>query len=172
MLLDSGAVYKLITLYMLNKLDSQLTNAQLADFFIEYHYTDYFKVQQTLSELCESGFVQKVTIRNTSYYNITPDGYDTLALFKSQIPSAMLEDADRFIADNKFELKNEVGTQSDYFKHTNGDYICHCKIMEGHSLLYELNIAVPSEEEAERICSNWKQFSEDIYAYIMKNLLQ
>ena len=84
----------------------------------------------------------------------------------------MLEDADKFIADNKFELKNEVGTKADYYKHMNGDYIAHLKITEGHSLLYELNIAVPSEEEAEKICNNWKICSEDIYAFIMKNLLQ
>lgn len=172
MLMDSSTIYKLVTLYMLNKLDSQLTNAQLAGFFIEYKYTDYFKFQQTLSDLCESKFVDKVIIRNTSYYSITPEGYETLAMFKSHIPSGMLEDVDKFIVENKFVLKNEVGTQADYYKHINGDYICHCQIMEGHSLLYELNISVPSEEEAEKICNNWKVCSEDIYGYIMKSLLQ
>lgn len=177
MIADSETVYKLMMLYMLNKLDCQLTGSQLSQFFISRKYirdndiTDYFNIQQALSSLVDSGFVDKVVIRNTSYYSITTDGYETLAYFKSQIPKGALEDIDVFLEENKYELKNEVGTHADYYKHTNGDYIAHCQVMEGRSLLYELNISVPSEEEAKRVCDNWRMASEDIYAYIMKNLL-
>ena len=77
MVTESSTIYKLMILYMLNKLDSQLTNAQLSDFFISNDYTDYFTLQQTLSDLVESRFVEKITIRNTSYYSITPEGYES-----------------------------------------------------------------------------------------------
>ena len=40
------------------------------------------------------------------------------------------------------------------------------------NLLYEINISVPSEEEAKRVCQNFRGYSEDIYSFIMKNLLQ
>lgn len=169
---DSNTIYKLMIMYMLNRLDSQLTNAQLFSFFIEKEYTDYFNIQQTLSELVESGFVEMVTIRNTSYYSITPEGYESLTFFKNQIPKGALEDINTYLEDHKYTLKNEVGTLSDYYKHTNGDYIAHCQVREGKSLLYELNIAVPSEEEASKICANWDGYSEEIYATIMKTLLQ
>ncbi len=169
---DSNTIYKLMILYMLNKLDSQLTNAQLFSFFIEKEYTDYFNIQQTLSELVDSGFVEMIVIRNTSYYSITSEGYESLTFFKNQIPKGALEDITTYLEEHKYTLKNEVGTIADYYKHTNGDYIAHCQIMEGKSLLYELNIAVPSEEEASKICSNWDGYSEDIYSTIMKTLLQ
>ena len=172
MITDSNTIYKLMILYMLNRLDSQLTNSQLSSFFISNEYTDYFNIQQTLSDLVASNFVEKVTIRNTSYYSITPEGYESLTFFKNQIPKGALEDINSYLEENKYALKNEVGTQADYYRHTNGDYIAHCQVMEGRSLLYEINIAVPSEEEASRICSNWRGYSEELYAVIMKSLLQ
>ncbi len=172
MVADSSTIYKLMILYMLNRLDSQLTNSQLSSFFITKEYTDYFHIQQTLSDLVASRFVDKVTIRNTSYYSITPEGYESLTFFKNQIPKGALEDINAYLEENKYALKNEVGTQADYYRHTNGDYIAHCQVMEGRSLLYEINISVPSEEEASRICSNWRGYSEELYAVIMKSLLQ
>jgi len=159
-------------LYMLNKLDSELTNTQLSQFFITKSYTDYFNIQQTLSELVKCGFTEKNVIRNTSYYSITPEGYETLSYFKNQIPKGALEDIDDYLKENSYELKNEVGTHADYYKHTTGDYIAHCQVMEGKSLLFEINISAPSEEEAQIICDNWRLASEDIYAFIMKNLLR
>lgn len=172
MVTDSSTIYKLMILYMLNRLDCQLTNSQLSSFFISKEYTDYFNIQQTLSDLVASGFVEKITIRNTSYYSITPEGYETLTFFKTHIPKGALEDMNAYLEENKYALKNEVGTQSNYYRHTNGEYIAHCQVMEGRSLLYEINISVPSEEEAARICSNWRGYSEDLYADIMKTLLQ
>lgn len=172
MIVNSSTIYKLMILYMLNKLDSQLTNSQLSSFFIEKNYTDYFTIQQILSDLETLKFVDKAIIRNTSYYSVTPEGYETLTLFKKQIPAGAMDDINSFLEENKCKLKNEVGTQSDYYKHTNGDYICVCRIMEGKSLLYEVQISVPSEEDAITVCNNWRGCSEDIYAYIMHNLLQ
>lgn len=172
MIVNSFTIYKLMILYMLNKLDCKLTNSQLSQFFVTNKYTDYFNIQQTLSELVDAGFIDKLVIRNTSYYNITPEGYETLTIFKSQIPKGAMDDINAFLENNKFELKNEVGTIADYYKHTTGDYIAHCQVMEGKSLLYEINISVPSEEEAKLVCSNWRLASEDIYSFVMKSLLQ
>lgn len=176
-IVDSDTVYKLMILYMLNKLDCQLTGAQLSQFFVSKNYirdndiTKYFNIQSILTSLVESKFLEKVVIRNTSYYSITPAGYETLAYFKSQIPKGALGDIDEFISENAFELKNEVGTQADYYKHTSGDYIAHLQVMEGKTLLYEINISLPSEEEARHVCDNWKISSEEIYSYVMKTLL-
>ena len=172
MIVNSSTMYKLMILYMLNKLDSQLTNSQLSDFFFEKNYTDYFTIQQILSDLEALHFVDKDIIRNTSYYSITSEGYESLTLFRSQIPAGAMDDINTFLEENKCRLKNEVGTQSNYYKHTNGDYICVCRIMEGKTLLYEVQISVPSEDEAITICNNWSDCSEDIYSYIMHSLLQ
>lgn len=172
MIAEPNTTFKLMILYMLNKLDSPLTNSQLSQFFTVKHYTDYFNFQKTLYELSASGFADKETIGNTSYYTITPDGYETLSMFKHQIPPAWLSEIDKFLEDNKFSIKNEVGIQADYYKSTDGDYIASCRVLEGRALLFEVNIAMPSEEEAKHVCAGWQSSSEEIYSFLVKTLLQ
>ena len=39
---DALTLYKLIILYMLDKVDFPLTNSQLSEFILDKGYTDYF----------------------------------------------------------------------------------------------------------------------------------
>lgn len=168
---DPNTTIKLMILYMLNRLDGSFTNAQLSEFFTVRHYTDYFNFQKTLSDLCDCGFAEKETIHNTTYYSITPDGYETLSLFKDQIPSAWLKEIDDYLEENQYKIKNEVGVRANYYKGTDGDYIANCQVLEGKALLFEVNLALPSEEEAKHVCACWHSASENIYAYLVKTLL-
>ena len=61
---DTFTLYKLIILYMLDKVSFPLSNAQLSEFILEKEYTDYFTVQTALSELNETGFLRMSTVRN------------------------------------------------------------------------------------------------------------
>lgn len=47
-------LYKLIILYMLEKVDFPLTNAQISGFVLDKGYTTYFHLQQAISELIDS----------------------------------------------------------------------------------------------------------------------
>ena len=114
MSLEPLTLYKLMTLYMLNKVNFPLTNAQISGFFLDKDYTSYFVLQQVISELIESKLISSETVRNTSYYRITDDGIETIELFTAKIPVAIIDDIDIFLLDNKYELRNEVGTLSDY----------------------------------------------------------
>ena len=82
---DTFTLYKLIILYMLDKVSFPLSNAQLSEFILEKEYTDYFTVQTALSELNETGFLRMSTVRNTSLYHITEEGRKTLSYFQNRI---------------------------------------------------------------------------------------
>ena len=47
---ESLTLYKLIVLYMLEKVDFPLTNAQISGFILDKGYTTNFHLQQALSE--------------------------------------------------------------------------------------------------------------------------
>ncbi len=172
MVLEPLTLYKLMILYMLNKVNFPLTVAQVSNFLLEKEYTTYFVFQQVMSELIESGLITSETLRNTTYLSITKNGIETAMLLSSNIPVAIIDDIDIFIAENKYDLRNEVGTTSDYYLTTNHDYMVHCLVKEGEQTLVELNMTVSTEEEAEDMCYNWRDASQSIYEHIMKSLMK
>ncbi|WP_288188445.1 DUF4364 family protein, partial [Clostridium sp. CAG:43] len=171
MLAEPMTLYKLMNLYMLHQVNFPLTNAQLSNFFLDREYTTYFTLQQALNELLDAGLVKKETMRNSSRYEITKEGEETLEFFGKNISPAIVSDMDEYLKLNRFRMRNEVGLISDFYKSTNQDYIVHCEVREGKAVLVNLDISVPDKEQAEIMCNHWKDRSQEIYAYVMKSLM-
>lgn len=168
---ESFTLYKLIVLYMLEKVDFPLTNGQISEFVLDKGYTTYFKLQQTLSEMVDARFIQEETTHNRTLYHLTEEGASTLQFFGNKISSAIKNDIDAFLAEHKYELKNEVSARADYFPNNFGEFSVQCRVVENEVNLIDLTLTVPSEKEAQAIVNNWRQKSEEIYALLMKNLL-
>ena len=85
---ESLTLYKLIILYMLNKVTFPLTNSQLSDFILGQEYTTYFHLQQAINEMLEANLLKVEVIRNSSRYHMTEDGrlWDILKT-RSRTPS-------------------------------------------------------------------------------------
>ena len=64
---------------------------------------------------------------------------------------------DEYLKENKFRLREEVGTTADFYKGTNQDYIVHCEVRE--------------KEQAEAVCGAWRRKSQEIYSHVMHTLL-
>ena len=60
---ETYTLYKLIVLYMLDKVDFPLTTSQISEFILEKEYTTYFKLQETLAEM-ENPLYPACTIRS------------------------------------------------------------------------------------------------------------
>lgn len=170
-MLAERTLYKLMNLYVLHQVNFPLTNAQLSNFFLDREYTTYFTLQQALNELLDAGLVKKETMRNSSRYEITKEGEETLEFFGKNISPAIVSDMDEYLKQNRFRMRNEVGLISDFYKSTNQDYIVHCEVREGKAVLVNLDISVPDKEQAEIMCNHWKDRSQEIYAYVMKSLM-
>lgn len=118
-------LYKLMILYMLKQVKFPLSNAQISEFFLDKEYTTYFTLQQALSELSESHLVKMESTRNSSRYEITSEGEETLSYFGKKISSAIVDDIDAYLKENKVRLRDEVGLISDYYRSTAQDYVVH-----------------------------------------------
>lgn len=165
-------LYKLMILYMLKQVKFPLTNAQISDFFLGHEYTTYFTLQQAFKELLEAHLIKKEEVHHSSRYEITREGEDTLSFFGNKISEAIVEDMDAYLKENKVRLRDEVGVTAHYYKTTAQDYMVHCEVREGKTVLFELQTAVPSEEQAEAMCSRWRVSNQTIYAFVMKELLK
>lgn len=168
---ESFTLYKLIVLYMLDKVDFPLTNGQISEFILEKGYTTYFTLQQAISEMVEAGFLHEETTHNRTMYHLTQEGAETIRFFKNNISTAIREDIDNFFAEKSYDLKNEVSVKADYYQLKNLEYAVRCQILEDGSPLIDLTLTVPTEEEASSIANNWSKKNQEIYAQIMGNLL-
>ena len=74
---ETYTLYKLIVLYMLDKVDFPLTTSQISEFILEKEYTTYFKLQETLAEMEHSGLLRVETTHNRTLYHLTDNGLDT-----------------------------------------------------------------------------------------------
>lgn len=168
---ETQTLYKLIILYMLNRVTFPLSNSQLSEFILEKEYTDYFTLQQTIHELTEAKLIRQDAVHNTTLYRITEEGRTTLTYFVKKISSAIREDIDTFLSEHKYELRNEHSTPADYYRTTTGEFAAHCRVLERDSVLMDLTLTVPVEAQAKAICDHWKGKSQEIYATLIQSLL-
>lgn len=171
MLTEPMTLYKLMILYMLKKINSPLTNTQLSDFFLNREYTTFFVLQKALSELGEAGLITMESTHNSSRYEISKEGEQTLEFFGKKISPAIIEDIKEYIKENGFRIRNEVGSIANFYKSTCSDYIVHCEVKEGKNILIGLDISVPDEETAELMANHWSSQSQEIYQFIMRKLM-
>ena len=59
-------LYKLMILYLIEKVDFPLSNSQISEFILDKGYTNYFTVQRAFHELEEENMLRVKQIRNMS----------------------------------------------------------------------------------------------------------
>ena len=159
---ESLTLYKLIILYMLNKVTFPLTNSQLSDFILGQEYTTYFHLQQAINEMLEANLLNVEVIRNSSRYHMTAEGRQTLGYFENL----------QYLEQHSYEMRNEVSVWADYDKVSGRtEYDVHCQVKEGESILIDLHLSVPEENLAQSLCRSWSKQSQEIYEHIMKELM-
>ena len=164
-------LYKLIILYILDRVDFPMTNAQLSNFITDRQYTNYFNVQQVLADLTDDGYITLDQTRNAAFYRITPDGHEALSFFYKNISRNIRDDIDMYLSEQQYSLREESSNVADYHEARKGEYVVELKVVERETSVIEIRLTVPSKENAETICRNWRKENADIYAYVLNSLL-
>ena len=170
MLQDPLTLYKLIVLYMLNRVSFPMTAAQVSDFVLEREYTNFLTLQQVINELTDTGMISAETIRNRTHLSITAEGRETLSFFQNRINDSIRQEIDTYFKEKEFALRNEVSILSDYYKSTSGEFEAHLVAKDRGIRLVDITLSVPTEELAAAICDNWQKKNLEIYQYIVGQL--
>lgn len=170
---ETSTLYKLIILFMLNKADYPLTNSDISDLILSMEYTNYFTLQQALSELETSDLISaESTASNTTLYRITASGRVTLDYFDYKISDAIKEDILLYFKEHAIALRKDTSVIADYYKIAGQLYTVRCQIKERNKITFELSFQIQGREQAEAACKNWKEKSDDVYEYLMDMLIQ
>lgn len=171
MLPETLMLYKLIILYILDKVDFPMTNSQLSNILLEKEYTDFFTIQEIISNLIDDEYICTMMRNNAPMYQITESGHETLSYFYDKISAAIRDDIDLYLSDHEYSMREEVSSPAEYFEVKKDDYFTRLQILEHGTAIMDISLAAGSKEAAEHICALWKQKSTDIYAYIVSSLL-
>ena len=163
-------LYKLIILYFLSKTSQPMSNAIISDFILDNGYTDYFSIQQTLADLTEDEMITTEQTHSKSYYMIAPKGQEILDFFGKQLPDDTKKQIETYLVKNKVSIINSTTVHTDFTRIKNKEYLAKCSILERGSVIMEVAINVPSEEEAIQVCQRFKDKNEEIYGFLFKTL--
>lgn len=167
---DPSTLYKLIVLYMLNKVKFKLTYAQISEFILEKEYTNFLTLQEVISDLQDTELIKPDTLMNRTYFSITDEGRNTLSYFGNRIGDAIRQDIDAYLEEKHLELQNEASITADYYKSTSGEYEAQLIAREKDVELVNIKLSVPTAEMAVSICDGWQKKNQKIYQYLMSEL--
>lgn len=168
---ESITIYKLIILYTLSKVDVPLPPGFIFDYAIGHNYTNYFNMQNALAELLQAEFIEEDATYQRSYYKLTDAGIETLEFFGTQLSVDIRREIDEYLKENRYEIVNDTSMMSDYKLTARGTYLASCSLREGKHTIFHLDLEVTTEEDAMKVCENWRKQSETLYQTAIKNLL-
>ncbi|GAA3656149.1 DUF4364 family protein [Asaccharospora irregularis] len=166
------AYHKLLILYILDKINMDLTNSQITQVVLETEMMNYFSLQQILSQLMESKFVTTHKDSNREYYSLTQKGFETLEYFLGRIPESVASKISDYITCNKENLLADTQVKSSFVKQSDNEFIVNLRVIENQSNLIDLNLNVSSEKQAKLICNNWKNNASYMYAEVIDLLIR
>lgn len=163
---------KLLILYILNRVDIPMLNNDITQFVLEHNYMNYFLIQQFLGELVNSKFIEITTKEGNEYYNLTKAGKDSLTFFEDRIPSKIKESVNETYKEKKKQIVQKSQIIANYFKKSETEYIVILKVIEKESVIFSLTLDIPSPEQAQMICDNWKKNSSKVFKDILDSLIK
>jgi len=168
---DLLTLYKLIILYMLDKVNFKLSYSQISNFILEKEYTNFITLQQVISDLQDTELIKTDTSMHRTLFSITDEGRNTLSYFKNRIGNTIIAEIDAFLSENHLELKSEASITANYYQMPSGEYQAELNAVEKDIELINIRISVPAQDMAETICESWYSKNEQIYKYLMETLL-
>lgn len=168
---ESITIYKLIILYTLNKVNTPLPSGIISDYITGRGYSNFFTVQNAFAELLKAELITEDTTFHLAYYTLTDAGKETLSLFGSDLSWEIRQEIDEYLTEKRYEIVEETSFVSDYSRTSDGSYLATCTMRDGSHTLYEIKLDVATEQDAVKICENWKESSSELYQKTLRELL-
>lgn len=161
---------KLLVLYVIKSLKQAISKTQLTEIILENNFINYFTLQQYISELEVSEFVEYIEKNNKKLITLTAKGENVLSIFNDRISPIKRDIINNYISKAIDNIKKELTIHSDYTIENNSSFVVNLKALEDELLLIDLKISVPTKKQATSLCSRWKENPSDIYTKIVQVL--
>lgn len=162
---------KIVVLYMLKRVSFPMSLAELWTFFNEQGEVPEEEFRTTIVSLKDANLLNSEEMNGVIRYELTKGGEEALHHFGDRIPEEIVAQIESYVTANKFRLRNETGASTEYYKTESGEYEVHLKVREQKITLFEMKLAVPTEEQAKVLASHLTDNAQAIYAYVMRKVV-
>lgn len=164
---------KVLILYLLENLESDITEGDLYKLISSINDMNYFYFKQILADLIDSKLVGSYTREEEKetpvvLYEITTEGKDSLNLTIEILPGIVKLKADTVLKNDFQNIANESSIITEYVPENENSYTVKCKIVENNITIFEIRTFAGSNEQAKVISENWKKNAYSIYPQILK----
>lgn len=158
---------KVLILYILSKLNRDITNDNLLNLILSIREMNYFYFKQFITDLEANNYIVEYEKNGEVVYQITPKGRETLQLTDDLLPGIIKLKVDNIFREKLRELENESSVVAEFVPNNETDFIVKCSIVEHNTTVFQVQISANSREQAKLICDNWKKNSNTIYPNII-----
>lgn len=164
---ETLAENKILILYILNKVGKSISNDSLLNLVLAVTDMNYFYFQQFLLDLLENKYIMSYTSDNSTLYEITDFGRETLALTQDIIPGIIKLRIDSNFKDELFSFENKHSVIAEYVPRSEDNYTVTCKIVDNNDTIFEVKTFAGSREKAKDIVDNWNNNADKMYPAIL-----
>ena len=161
---------KILILYALVNARYAMTKHDLSMIMLDNLLMSYYNFQDSIYGLKDGRFILLDKDGLDEYVEITDSGRSMLELFSSNLDVHKRSMIDVYMEEMKNELIEKNTIHASYSPVEDGRCLVEIHAKEGRRMIFNLGIEVPSQEDAEYICDNWKRNPEVLY-YQFLNLL-
>ena len=147
------ALSKLKLLYIFNQFSIPLTNVEITSFVLENNFMEYFLLQQILSDLRESKFIDIHSSNGHEYYFLTDEGINSINMFADMLPEYFINEVNSKFDNLQKDFKRRTELFGHYYRKSDNVYVVSFQVLDNRMVTFNLSINVPTEEMAKSICN-------------------
>jgi len=162
---------KVLILYILDRLNKDITNDGLYKIISAINNINYFYFQQTLTDLLDTNLVGSYTKEEETVIKITSEGKNAFSLTKDILPGIVKLKADNVFNEQLSSIEEESSITAEFIPKNENEYTVRCKITENNETIFEVKTFAGSRDRAKVIADNWRNNASQIYPKILDLLL-
>ena len=161
---------KLLLLYLLAKSDIQLSELQIMRISNELEFMGYFDLKECVFELTQNDHIQEISTPHGVLYRITDQGREIVRVLETDVRQSFRRAIDDYLRDNKPSLFKESRFIGEHLKLRDGEYRVSLKALEKNEPVFEINLIVPTRDEARAMVDGWTENAVSVYQDIVLKL--
>ena len=162
---------KLCALYFLDKFREDISLHTLCRLMHDNEWAPYLELHACMIGLERAGMVAAVPREFGQSYRITQSGLETIDVFKEQLPMSLRRAINRYIEENRDNLRKAAQYITDRKRLEDGSYHVTLTVIEEDSLVFKTVVHLANFDASLIAADNWDKTAYTLYSFAINQLL-